>query len=319
MSYEILELKSRINKLMLEEPHEINIQLLSNLLQMLDEKTLTYSILKSTKIGITINKLRKHKSETIRNKSAHLFSKMKKLFVQEKRKNSTNKSGDLNKKSKTQTKTNTNTNTINKTPNNNNVNNDLKATNLKNNKKTTTIKKPLEKKTEWVLSKTSKNKVRDNIWKTFSLDLYHHFHKVENPQIEIEELARQIETALLKKTITLGKNYKRIFRKIAHNLATEEHDELRQNLFSKIISPEKLVNMSNSDFMTKEQKHEHKKFLEEGVKKSQGRVIQTKTNRFKCFRCKSYECSYAEYQSRSGDEPMTVLVTCLICNNAWKL
>ena len=39
---------------------------------------------------------------------------------------------------------------------------------------------------------------------------------------------------------------------------------------------------------------------------------------FQCRRCKSRKTTYYEMQTRSADEPMTVFVTCLKCNNRWK-
>jgi DNA-directed RNA polymerase subunit M/transcription elongation factor TFIIS len=39
---------------------------------------------------------------------------------------------------------------------------------------------------------------------------------------------------------------------------------------------------------------------------------------FRCRRCKSWKTTYYEMQTRSADEPMTVFVTCLNCDNRWK-
>lgn len=51
-----------------------------------------------------------------------------------------------------------------------------------------------------------------------------------------------------------------------------------------------------------------------------GEVQRTaKTDAFKCSRCKKRECDYYERQTRSADEPMTLFITCLNCNNSWKM
>lgn len=39
---------------------------------------------------------------------------------------------------------------------------------------------------------------------------------------------------------------------------------------------------------------------------------------FTCRRCHSRKTTYYEMQTRSADEPMTVFVTCMNCNNRWK-
>jgi len=42
---------------------------------------------------------------------------------------------------------------------------------------------------------------------------------------------------------------------------------------------------------------------------------------FKCPRCKERRCSYAEVQTRSADEPMTIFVTCMNvkCKHQWRM
>lgn len=39
---------------------------------------------------------------------------------------------------------------------------------------------------------------------------------------------------------------------------------------------------------------------------------------FKCAKCREYKTTYYELQTRSADEPMTVFVTCHICDITWK-
>jgi len=46
--------------------------------------------------------------------------------------------------------------------------------------------------------------------------------------------------------------------------------------------------------------------------------IKASTDKFKCGKCKSKECTYYQLQTRSGDEPMTTFVTCISCGNRWK-
>ena len=46
--------------------------------------------------------------------------------------------------------------------------------------------------------------------------------------------------------------------------------------------------------------------------------IKASTDKFKCGKCKSKECTYYQLQTRSADEPMTTFVTCINCGNRWK-
>lgn len=46
--------------------------------------------------------------------------------------------------------------------------------------------------------------------------------------------------------------------------------------------------------------------------------IASMTDQFKCGRCHKSECVYHELQLRSGDEPMSIFITCLNCGNRWR-
>ena len=48
-------------------------------------------------------------------------------------------------------------------------------------------------------------------------------------------------------------------------------------------------------------------------------TMQPMTDQFKCGRCKQRKCVYYEKQTRSADEAMTIFVSCLNCNNSWKM
>jgi len=40
---------------------------------------------------------------------------------------------------------------------------------------------------------------------------------------------------------------------------------------------------------------------------------------FKCGKCRQWKTTYYEMQTRSADEPMTVFITCHVCDSHWKL
>lgn len=43
------------------------------------------------------------------------------------------------------------------------------------------------------------------------------------------------------------------------------------------------------------------------------------TDMFRCGRCKQRKTTYYQMQTRSADEPMTTFVTCVNCDNRWKV
>ena len=43
------------------------------------------------------------------------------------------------------------------------------------------------------------------------------------------------------------------------------------------------------------------------------------TTQFTCSKCKNNECKTYSLQTRSADEPTTIFVNCIKCNNTWKM
>ena len=42
------------------------------------------------------------------------------------------------------------------------------------------------------------------------------------------------------------------------------------------------------------------------------------TDIYKCSKCKQRKCKVSQMQTRAADEPMTTIVTCLVCFNTWR-
>jgi DNA-directed RNA polymerase subunit M/transcription elongation factor TFIIS len=42
------------------------------------------------------------------------------------------------------------------------------------------------------------------------------------------------------------------------------------------------------------------------------------TDIYKCSKCKQKKCKVSQMQTRAADEPMTTIVTCLVCFNTWR-
>ena len=63
-------------------------------------------------------------------------------------------------------------------------------------------------------------------------------------------------------------------------------------------------------------------YIEEKNRKEKAKsksMIEASTDKFTCSRCKSKKCTYYELQTRSADEPVTVFITCLVCDKRWKM
>ncbi|KAJ3447080.1 transcription elongation factor a protein [Anaeramoeba flamelloides] len=296
MEQEIQDIKKQILKITSSELTEQTEEDLINILNNLLEKKITFEILKKTKLGLSINKLRKSTNEKVQKTSLQVFQRLKDIFKEHKKQNSPKQK----RKKLPQQKNNTKTDP------------EGKKKNKKKNSKTT------EKKQVKNMPSLG-DKVRDNVRKQFFQDLLPFYESVENPPSTIQEIVKEIEQTLYKKFKGTTKLYKKKFRTLSFHFANEKQYQLKLSVIQGKLTPFKLCEMNNKDFMTEDQLQEHEKFIKQGKFRSTGRVIQARESQLKCFRCKQRKCQYVEYQSRSADEPMTVLVSCLNCGNHWKM
>jgi len=134
-----------------------------------------------------------------------------------------------------------------------------------------------------------------------------------------EDLAELIEDTLYQKFKQTNPKYKNQIRSRVFNLKDKKNPELRENVLCGVIAPEKFAVMTSEEMASDEVKNQRKAFVEEGIKASHLAVKEgTKTDFFKCGKCKKNNCTYNQLQTRSADEPMTTFVMCNECGNRWK-
>ncbi|KAJ3999421.1 transcription factor S-II, central domain-containing protein [Lentinula boryana] len=133
----------------------------------------------------------------------------------------------------------------------------------------------------------------------------------------ILQRAQAIEVAVVNDIGSTSAAYKSKIRSLFVNLKDMNNPSLRENLVSGEISAEKLVKMSPSDMASAERKAADDKIKQDNLFASLGaEEQQAETDAFQCGRCKQRKCRYRQAQTRSADEPMTV--TCVNCGNRWK-
>lgn len=116
-----------------------------------------------------------------------------------------------------------------------------------------------------------------------------------------------------------GETYKLKFLEIRRNL--QRNPELGERLKKKDLKSHQLVNMKpwqavpNGAYAKTREERIHRELRKEFL----AREAQNQTGFFRCGRCKSYKTSYYQLQTRSADEPMTTFVSCLNCNNNFKI
>tara|TARA_B110000483_G_scaffold110935_1_gene134995 strand:- start:249 stop:713 length:465 start_codon:yes stop_codon:yes gene_type:complete len=86
----------------------------------------------------------------------------------------------------------------------------------------------------------------------------------------------------------------------------------------KTLTPQQLINSQPWELYT-----EHWKDIVEEQNKTDKIIIDKTpvftTTQFTCSKCKNNECKTYSLQTRSADEPTTIFVNCIKCNNTWKM
>lgn len=82
------------------------------------------------------------------------------------------------------------------------------------------------------------------------------------------------------------------------------------------INPEEIAFLSPQEI----HKELWQKYLDRQIANDEflySRTVGTRTQEYKCGRCKERDCTYYQLQVRCSDEPMTTFVNCLNCGHKW--
>ncbi|TSP68465.1 Transcription elongation factor A protein 2 [Bagarius yarrelli] len=113
--------------------------------------------------------------------------------------------------------------------------------------------------------------------------------------------------------------YKTRLRSRISNLKDQKNPDLRRNVLCGNINPERIANMTAEEMASAELKEIRKALTKESIREHQlSKVGGTETDMFVCGKCKGKSCTYTQVQTRSADEPMTTFVMCNQCGNRWK-
>eukprot|EP00095_Tigriopus_kingsejongensis_P005687 maker-scaffold158_size296719-snap-gene-1.16 protein:Tk05687 transcript:maker-scaffold158_size296719-snap-gene-1.16-mRNA-1 annotation:"transcription elongation factor s-ii" len=135
----------------------------------------------------------------------------------------------------------------------------------------------------------------------------------------VEEIADYIEDALFKKFKDTGMRYKNQIRSRVFNLKDKKNPALRENVLTGVIAPEKFSTMTAEEMASEDVKKQRQSFIKQGIDASQlAKAEGTHTDLLQCGKCKKRNCTYNQIQTRSADEPMTTFVYCNDCGNRWK-
>eukprot|EP00088_Acartia_fossae_P007932 TRINITY_DN13733_c0_g1_i1.p1 TRINITY_DN13733_c0_g1~~TRINITY_DN13733_c0_g1_i1.p1 ORF type:complete len:295 (-),score=124.18 TRINITY_DN13733_c0_g1_i1:861-1709(-) len=134
-----------------------------------------------------------------------------------------------------------------------------------------------------------------------------------------QDIATNLEAAIFAQYKQTSPKYKNQVRSRVFNLKDKKNPMLRMNLLCGILSAERLAKMTSEEMANDEIKKQREAFIKEGINDAQlAQVEGTKTDMLKCGKCGKNNCTYNQIQTRSADEPMTTFVLCNECGNRWK-
>lgn len=166
----------------------------------------------------------------------------------------------------------------------------------------------------------------NNVRRRGSLILKKHFSESMYPHVEYavckyalkKHGARSKEDALK----IFQRQYARKIRTIAYNAKT--NPKFVSFVEKKVISTDDIptllpdeMNHCGPHSIMKEQLNEKERVIEQWRKYWETEHESSK-GMYTCKCCKSSHTVFNAVQTRSADEPMTIFITCLACNNRWK-
>lgn len=135
----------------------------------------------------------------------------------------------------------------------------------------------------------------------------------------ILKVSTEIESNIYKAVGAVNDEYRNKLRSLIMSLRNKNNAPLRDNVLGGQISPSKLTTMSSQELAPESLKQQLQDMHQKNLFDAQGAVEKRAvTDRFVCGKCKQREVSYYQMQTRSADEPLTTFCTCEKCGNRWK-
>nr|XP_039335286.1 transcription elongation factor A protein 2 isoform X1 [Saimiri boliviensis boliviensis] len=137
---------------------------------------------------------------------------------------------------------------------------------------------------------------------------------------DCKRLSAQIEECIFRDVGNTDMKYKNRVRSRISNLKDAKNPDLRRNVLCGAITPQRIAVMTSEEMASDELKEIRKAMTKEAIREHQmARTGGTQTDLFTCGKCRKKSCTYTQVQTRSSDEPMTTFVVCNECGNRWKV
>ncbi|KAF8543441.1 transcription elongation factor S-II [Trichophaea hybrida] len=113
--------------------------------------------------------------------------------------------------------------------------------------------------------------------------------------------------------------YKRRIQTLFLNLKDKNNPNLRKRVIQGEIPTARLATMESKEMASEERKKENEALEKENMRESMvAKAQKSISDQLQCGKCGKKRVSYTQAQTRSADEPMTTFCTCEYCGNMWK-
>jgi transcription elongation factor S-II len=144
-------------------------------------------------------------------------------------------------------------------------------------------------------------------------------YRSREPSDNILMRAIEVEQAGFKAYKGDTPDYRKKMRSLFQNLKVKSNAELGRSIMSGAISADRFVMMTTKELMSAEQRKTDAQLEEENMKKAQVPMAERSiSDTLECPSCRKKTVSYSQAQTRSADEPMTTFCSCVSCGKNWK-
>lgn len=294
-----------------------------DLLNALKKIPVDLEVLQKTRIGMTVNLLRKSVSdEQVVSLSKTLIKSWKKLLEDQ------NKSKPQKEDSNDSTNGSANSaireNGSSKNSATNNLNGKSNSTNLNNNDNAVdrSLSASVQRPNPFATTNTSDSvrlKCREMLYNALNVEFGPEIDVKDEILEDPENLAAKIEDCIFKEFKETNMKYKNRIRSRVANLKDNKNPDLRLNVLRAQISVNRIASMTSEEMASNEMKELRQKFTKEAINDAQMSIQGgTHTDLIKCPKCKKANTTYNQVQTRSADEPMTTFCYCNECGKRWK-
>ncbi|KAF2217991.1 hypothetical protein CERZMDRAFT_80623 [Cercospora zeae-maydis SCOH1-5] len=275
-----------------------------DLLKPLENFRATEDLLRQSKIGIAITKLRQNKDPKVAETASKLVNRWKQEVSQKKKKPGSDSPAPPSRNGTGASATGS------PAP-------QVKSETKGEQRKSTVDPAKRNTTSDRIDFSVTGDKTRDGCLKLMYDGLA--FMSEESPDA-VFSVARKVEVAAFEHFRSETNNeYKQKMRSLFQNLKFKDNQLLRRDVFTQKIEPKKFVTMTSEELKSEDRRKEDEALEKENMSKAmtaqEAKAISTTMT---CGRCKESKVSYSQAQTRSADEPLTTFCECTVCGHRWK-